>query len=60
MSLRTATDKLHFIIEAVALVCALAFWAVYGFPEVWEFVAFGCVMIVLFVGYKWIGFQSSD
>ena len=60
MSLRTVTDKLDFIIQATALVCALAFGVVYGFSPVWEFVAFGCLIIVCALGYKWTTSQAGE
>jgi hypothetical protein len=47
MSLRNVPGgKLHSVIETVALVLTVGVWAVYGFPHVMEFVAFGGLVII--------------
>lgn len=54
MSLRTATEKLHGIIEALALIVSFGVWAVYGFPHVMELVVFGCLAGVCIGAYWWM------
>jgi len=53
MSLRSVTERLNGVVEAIALIVAVGFWAFYGFP-IWELVAFGCLVLVCIGGFWWM------
>ncbi len=63
MSLRTVTDKIDGILQAIALLAALGMWAVLGFPFIPELAGYISLCIVgictVAVGIWWIASRSA-